>query len=89
MATALVIPKVLDYPAICACGHSEWIYGFTQGEIEYQKKTRARFFCTGCSISPKTQEFVDEVGTMPWLDYEGKRQWVLKRVREAVRRGDL
>lgn len=85
MATTLGIPKVLSYPAICLCGHSEYVYGWTQAEIEYQKKTRLRFFCTKCSISPRTKTIEDEARKMVWLDYEGKRCWVVERVREAVR----
>jgi hypothetical protein len=79
----------LSYPAHCACGHSEWVYGWTRAEIEYQKKVRCRYFCTGCSISPEVRKVEGEAREMPWLGYEGKRQWVLKRVRNLVARGEL
>lgn len=81
----LAIPQSLSYPAICACGHSEYIYGWTRAEIEYQKDVRNRFFCTACSISPTTEEICEEAKKMVWLDYEGKRKWVLKEVRKVGR----
>jgi hypothetical protein len=78
------IPKSFSYPARCACGHSEYIYGWTHAELEYQKNVRIRFFCTACSISPTTEAICEEAKKMEWLDYEGKRLWVLRKVRESA-----
>lgn len=82
--SSLRINGVLSYPAICLCGHSERVYGWTRAEIEYQKGVRNRFFCTGCSISPTTEAICEKAKEMVWLDYEGKRQWVVKKVREMA-----
>ena len=78
-----MIPQSLSYPAMCACGHSEYVYGWTHAEIEYQKDVRSRFFCTGCSVSPTTERICEEAKKMEGLDYEGKRQWVVSKVRDA------
>jgi hypothetical protein len=83
----LGIPTVLSYPAICLCGHSEYIYGWTQAEIEYQKDTRSRFFCTACSIGPAIEFSKEADREIFWGDYEMKRQYVIKKIRELARSG--
>lgn len=84
--SAVGIPQIFSYPAMCLCGHSEYVYGWTQGEIEFQKQTRTRYFCTSCSISPETKRLEDRAREMLWLDCGGKRDWVVARVRALTRR---
>ena len=71
----------MNYPALCACGHSEWIYAASTGELSYQIETKTRFFCTGCSIGIGREASEKVQREMPWLQWEQKREIVVRTVR--------
>ena len=77
MATAFGIPSLITYPAIRLCGHS----------LEYQIKTAAQFFCTGCEIGVAREAAKEAKEQMPWATWEQRRGWIVQRVREAAARG--
>jgi hypothetical protein len=84
MNEVFIYQRPLRYPAICACGHSEYVYGANQKELNYQIVLAARFFCTSCCLGPAMKYLEESKEQFPWMNWQQRYEWVRDRVWEET-----